>query len=232
MVRAQREAQLEPPRRLASAARRTVGAGQGPSGARRTVMPAIDVEHRGGVVDGAGDRTARPDEHAVVQAEGVLDAPARRFEAEEAGRTTRGCGSSRRRRCPARWGSCRPQPPRPAPPLDPPAVTSEVPGVAGRRVNVGLGDGQRAELARGRLAEDDEAAAPQPRDHRVVERREEALEGARPEARERAAREVEVLDADGDAEERRQIRARACAAARRPRAPREAPDREAPGRTP
>ena len=91
----------------------------------------------------------------------------------------------------------------PAPPLEPPGVTSEIPGIARRRMNLRLDDRQDTELARGRFGQNDEAAAPELRDDVVVDGREELRERARPEARERAARQVQVFDGDRHAEKGR-----------------------------
>ena len=77
-----------------------------------------------------------------------------------------------------------------------------------------LGDGHRAELAGGELPEHDEPASPELRHHVVVERRPEPAESPRAEARERAADELQVLDADRDAVERERAVARGIFAAR------------------
>jgi hypothetical protein len=66
-------------------------------------------------------------------------------------------------------------------------------------MGIGLGHGQRAELGRCRLAQDDESGAPQTRDHQVVSRRDEPRERSRAHAKKRPSHCIQVLDADRDA---------------------------------
>ena len=95
-------------------------------------------------------------------------APARRLDAEQRRTTPTGCGSSRRRRSPARRRRARPRPRRPRRPTSRPGVRSVSHGLRAGRVRGGLGRRARAELGRVRLAEDHEAGAPDARDDLVV----------------------------------------------------------------
>ncbi len=180
----------------------------GRGGGRGPVRAAPDeagqhVEHRGGVLDAAGDGAARVEDVAVRLAEGVGHAPARGLDAVEV---------AERRGDADRPGAVRPlrdgqEPARhrgAGPPARPSRRVPRVPRVARGRVDVGLRDGHGAHLGGRELAEDDEAAAAQRRRGLVVDGREEGRRRARPEARPGEAHEVEVLDPDGHAVEGRE----------------------------
>ena len=125
------------------------------------------VEQRGRVPHRPRHRPGvrqRPERARRIQ----RDQPVRRLERDRAGERRRGCGPIRRRRCRPTTVPCRAPTAAALPPLDPPAVMVGIPRVAGGAVPRRVGDALPRVLRRRRLAEDDGARLPQPRDARRV----------------------------------------------------------------
>jgi hypothetical protein len=168
-------------------------------GWRGPVWPALDeprhdIEHRGRIAHGAGQRPRHIEKPAIGQSKLAPHPSTRRLQAVELAECRRDAnrtgtiGALRHGKHAGGDGSSRSS-----------ARTAgrvvRSPGIPRGRVNLGLGDGHRPKLAGAELADNDESCPSQRRHRVVVEGQRQVRHGPRAIAGLRPANDVEVLDA-------------------------------------